>query len=361
MPSAWIERRPSGRGTRYRVKFRAGGREAMPRYAGSFATRKEALLRKQWVEGELAAMRIPDVTLVEPKRTETLRCVFEVWRESRIDVDEATAITYRTSQERVLAAAGDVAIDKLDVAWVAGLVAALHEKRAARESIRKTRAHLAMALDFAGVTPNPARAKAVKLPPDERVEVVPPTAEHMLGVFGILTRSLRLPLLVLDATGMRVGELAAIGWGDVDEPAHRWRVSQAIAKTRKARWVPVPADVFEAVVDLAPREDRDLEAPVFAGFNADRLRTAISRACKVSGVPVFSPHDVRHRRATLWHLQGVPAAEAAAWLGHSPQEHLATYAHATLVDRAELEYGALLEDARPVHPPVNPAAAKVAV
>lgn len=119
--------------------------------------------------------------------------------------------------------------------------------------------------------------------------------------------------------------------------------------------------VFGAVVELVRREDRDLEAPVFAGFGADRFRTAIGRACKASGVPVFSPHDVRHRRATLWHLQGVPAAEAAAWLGHSPQEHLATYAHATLVDRAELTYVDLLEDARPVHPSVHPAVAEVAV
>jgi hypothetical protein len=124
----------------------------------------------------------------------------------------------------------------------------------------------------------------------------------------------------------------------------RWfaSVSQAVSKTRRTRWVPVPAEVFAAVVERVPREDRDLEAPVFAGFGVDRFRTAIGRACKASGVPVFSPHDVRHRRATLWHLQGVPAAEAAAWLGHSPQEHLATYAQATLVDRDELEYVVLL-------------------
>jgi hypothetical protein len=30
-------------------------------------------------------------------------------------------------------------------------------------------------------------------------------------------------------------------------------------------------------------------------------------------------------------------AEAASWLGHSPQEHLKTYAHATLADRTELD------------------------
>lgn len=51
---------------------------------------------------------------------------------------------------------------------------------------------------------------------------------------------------------------------------------------------------------------------------------------------MFSPHDLRHRRATLWHLSGVPAVQAAAWLGHSPTEHLRTYAHATLIDRREI-------------------------
>jgi integrase len=64
-------------------------------------------------------------------------------------------------------------------------------------------------------------------------------------------------------------------------------------------------------------------------------------------VPLFSPHDLRHRRATLWHLQGVPAAEAAAWLGHSPQEHLKTYAHATLADRSEPGYVELTTRGKP--------------
>jgi len=58
---------------------------------------------------------------------------------------------------------------------------------AARESIRKTLATLAMVLDFAGVTPNPARDRvAVKLPREDRVEVNPPTAKHVLAVHGIL-------------------------------------------------------------------------------------------------------------------------------------------------------------------------------
>uniref|UniRef100_UPI0039835191 tyrosine-type recombinase/integrase n=1 Tax=Gaiella sp. TaxID=2663207 RepID=UPI0039835191 len=102
--------------------------------------------------------------------------------------------------------------------------------------------------------------------------------------------------------------------------------------------VPVHADVFGQVVELVPREDRDLDAQVFAGFGSDRFRTALGKACKHAGVPVFSPHQLRHRRATLWHLAGEPIAQAALWLGHSPQEHLKTYAHATLADRREVDY-----------------------
>jgi integrase len=182
----------------------------------------------------------------------------------------------------------------------------------------------------------------VKLPPKDQTEVDPPTADHVRAVHALLPKRYRLPLLALDATGMRVGELEQLTWGDLDEPARRWRVSAAVAKTGRARWVPVPPAILDAVAALMPREDRDLSGRVFAGFGADKLRTAITRACKAAAVPAFSPHDLRHRRATLWHLSGVPVVEAAAWLGHSPQEHLKTYAHATLVDRSEIAYGELL-------------------
>src|SRR5215217_7624690 len=99
----------------------------------------------------------------------------------------------------------------------------------------------------------------------------------------------RLPLLVLDATGMRVGELEGLTWGDVDEQRGRWRVSATVSKTRRARWIAVAPALFEAVAALVPRDDRHPDRRVFENFTTDRLRTAISRACVAAGVPVFSP------------------------------------------------------------------------
>ena len=102
---------------------------------------------------------------------------------------------------------------------------------------------------------------------------------HVEAVVRLLPTRYRLPALVLDATGMRIGELERLTWGDVDEPRQRWRVSAAVAKTGRARWVPVRDVLFEAVTALVPREDRISERPIFQGFGAERFRTAIARAC----------------------------------------------------------------------------------
>jgi integrase len=344
MASAWVDRRTTSKGEkRYRVRFRVGGAEAHPRYGGIFRTMREAKARRGWILGELAAMRVPDLTqLVEGPTAPTFATVAEAWRTSRVDVAEGTAATHRVNLGRILPLLGTSPIDAIQPADVAGLVTHLADGGLARESIRKTIATLGMVLDFARVAPNPARDKLVKLPRETKLELNPPTSEHILAVHWILPERYRLPLLVLDATGMRVGELEALTWGDVDEPRGRWRVSQAVSKTGRARWVSVPPALFGAVTGLVAREDRAPERRVFQGVTADRLRTAIGRACTTAGVPAFSPHDLRHRRISLLHLSGVPWARIGEHVG---QRNLAvtanTYSH-VLADEDELDYFALL-------------------
>jgi integrase len=359
MASVWIRTRPTAAGgKRYRVEYRLGGRESKSRYGGSFETLREAKLRKAWIAGELANMRVPDLAFTTVAEPETLRTLAARWQMSRVDVSKGTEQTYRVNLGRILSRLGDTAVDRIDAQAVAGLVAELHAEGLKKETIRKTLSTFAQVLDFGRVQPNPVRDRTVKLPHEETEELTPPAAPHVEAVFELLPSEYRLPLLVLDATGMRISELELLQWGDVDEPDLRWRVRRAATKTRRPRWVPFvefplgPIEAFAAVATLVPREDRDLRSQVFAGFDGDAFRTSLARACKAAAVPLFSPNDLRHRRATLWHLGGVPAAQAAAWLGHSPQEHLRTYAHATLADRSELNYPNLLARVRPVLFPV---------
>jgi integrase len=60
----------------------------------------------------------------------------------------------------------------------------------------------------------------------------------------------------------------------------------------------------------------------------DSTYRAMTQACKLAGVPHYHPHDLRHRRLTIWHQSGVPAREVAHRAGHSrTSEPLDTYSH----------------------------------
>lgn len=201
--------------------------------------------------------------------------------------------------------------------------------------------YLAAVLDEQGVDPNPARDKRIRLPHEARQEIKPPTADHVLAVHRLLPEGYRLPLLVLDDTGMRLSELERLSCGDVDEQKRRWRVSAAVSKTGRARWVKVTPAIFQAVTDLCPRDDRVPERRVFQGFGGDRFRTAIGRACTAAGIPAFSPHDLRHRRISLLLREEDPVT-VSRLVGHARASmSLDVYGH-VLLDEAEIDYEGVL-------------------
>ena len=104
MASTWILRRATKDGaTRYRVMYRAGGREAPNRYGGTFATMRDAKIRRDWLTGELAAMRVPDLAMLAPENAaETVLEACERWRASRVDVSESTRVLHRVALGRVV-------------------------------------------------------------------------------------------------------------------------------------------------------------------------------------------------------------------------------------------------------------------
>jgi integrase len=353
--SAWVEKRVTGDGVRYRL----GGREAPRLYAGVFRTMREARARRDWVVGELAARRVPDLsTLAAPASAVTLREASIRWQASRVDVRESTRIQHRTALGRVLPILGDKPINLITPADVADLVAELAAAEKARESIRKSVTALAMVLDHAGVAPNPARDRVqVRLPLAEPEEPEPPAAEHVEAAAWLLTPSYMVAMLVLEATGCRIGELEAARVGDLDEQRQAWLVRAAVSKTRRARWVNLPADLFDVIVDqLSAPEDRDPKASLFPGVTSDRLRMAIRRACRDAGMPVFAPHSLRHRYISLAHKQGDSWAEIGERVGQRSRLVTADrYSHA-LVDYRPVNRSELLKRVQAVSPSVAPPA-----
>jgi integrase len=345
MSSVWLTTRTTASGAkRYRVEYRLGGREAPTRYGGSFRTQREALARKAWVAGELAALRVPNLQALETaSRSQTVAAAGQRWLGSRIDVAPATKTRHGLELARIDHLLGRRLVDELAPAEIADFVATLATDYS-RATIRKTLQTLAMVLDHEGISPNPARDKEVRLPREDQEEISPPSAEQLEAIYRLLPSRHRLAFLFLDWSGARVASIDKTLVGDYDEQRRRVRLRAATTKTRKALWVelhPVLADALEA--RLGPREDRNIEACLFAGSGADALRTSMAKACKAAGIPLFSPHDLRHRRISLLHLRGVPWARIGEFVGQRNLSVTAdVYSH-VMLDEAELDYAALVE------------------
>ena len=344
MASVWIQKRKTASGVRHRVYCRLGGRESMPRYLGAFGTKREADARARWAENEIAALRAPDPrTLSAVSRSPLFAEAVERWIASRLDVAPATTKQHRVAANRAISHIGKHRLDEIKPDDLVSLVAALAQTHK-RESIRQTLGAIRMVLDHSEIAPNPVGSPKVKLPREEHVEIQPPEASHVERVFYALPREYRLPLLLLDATGMRVNELATLTWSDVDEQNGRWRVSARASKTGRARWVAVHPDLFTAVLAFVPREDRNADGKVFS-FTDARLRMAIKRACSATGTPHFSPHDLRHRRISLMHQAGSSWAVIGQYVGQVSKAVTAdTYTH-VLLDPREIGVEALLAQA----------------
>jgi integrase len=77
----------------------------------------------------------------------------------------------------------------------------------------------------------------------------------------------------------------------------------------------------------------DPTAPLFAwphktAVSGQTVHKVMERACKSAGIPHYHPHDLRHRRISLWHAQGVPAREIGERVGQRQiSTTLDTYTH----------------------------------
>jgi integrase len=339
MPSAWIDRR----GDRWIVRYRTGGRESKLFYGGSFKRKADAETRRRWVDGELAAMRVPDIHKLrdtQTARTPTVAAAADQWAHSRIDVPVQTRRMHVSALNRIWKTTPSLRskrVDEVTFMDVTDLVARLHAAGYKRETLRKTRTVLSQVLDYAGVDPNPARDERVRLPHERQVRHPTPLADHVETVASLVAREYVLPILVIDAAGPRVSEIVLAEIRDLDEHRRAIRLREETTKEGEARYLHLPRELFSAVMaTLPPREDREPNAKVFPGLTDANLRMAITRACKAGGVPHFSPHGLRRRRGSLFYKRTGSLAEVALLLGDTKRVASEHYVYA-LTDYREID------------------------
>jgi integrase len=190
---------------------------------------------------------------------------------------------------------------------------------------------LKMLLDFAGCEPNPARDKRVKVPTVRPEEPNPPTGKQFLAILDNVAGKYLLPFVVSEQTGMYISEVLSVTWGDVDVAERKIRLRFANVKAgirARARTIQVPDWLMDRIEAICPLEDRTADRKVFLGVGVEGARKAMDSACKLAGIPHFTPKNLRERRASIWHHGGVVAKTLAERLGHTKASmSLDVYSH----------------------------------
>ena len=159
----------------------------------------------------------------------------------------------------------------------------------------------------------------------------------------------------LALSGLRRGEIGGLRWTNIDFEAKTLTigptrisvdgkaVEQVDAKSEDSnRVLPVPDPLL---VELKAAKKRQLSEKLKVGvdytdldyvvcneagqpYHPDTLSKMWANTVTAAGVPRIRLHDARHTCGTTMHLQGVPAAVIAAWLGHADVAFtMRTYVH----------------------------------
>jgi integrase len=300
-------------------------------HLGSFKTKTEAELRKQWAERELAAGRTPDPKMIGgPTKRRLVRDVVAEWLDTRrADMRPASLESITDRTRPVVELVGNLDAAAVTPRDVQTMILALKDRGEANRTIRGRVSVLRMALDYAGVEPNPVDARSVKKPPSTGKRIVIPTPEEEELILGRLNAQHHAIMVFIGATGLRISEAVNLAWSDVDSGHDAIRVLSSKTAAGE-RWVQSEPD---APFTLPARpEGAEDWMRVFPVASRDAVGQGVARACRgragEKSTRMFSPHTWRHVHASRCLRNGMDVVRVAARLGHSnPTITLRTYAH----------------------------------
>ena len=273
-----------------------------------------ALARRAWIIGELAALRVPDVRLLDRGRLGAADAARrgrplegEPCRRRRLDARAAP----RRARPRAADPRRQARRHDHRRRHRRPHRAAPRGREEARNDLAKASSTSRSVLDYANLDTNPVRdtqrQAAARGKRRARAADPPSTSRPSTGRFPPFTGS-----RCCGSTGRALASAAVdtTRVGDYDETRRRIRLRKSTTKSRHALWVDVPGDARRRHQRDARRRAR-IATPTRgcspqSGSNA--LRTAIAQACRALAIPLWSPHDLRHRR-------DVAAAPARPLLG----------------------------------------------
>ena len=170
--------------------------------------------------------------------------------------------------------------------------------------------------------------------------------------------------------GLRMGELLALRWADVDWAGSALTVSRAISdgvetstKSGKVRRVPMGDDAAAALERLSKRANFTyLEDLVFCNLigrrlDSSALRRRFKRARDAAGLRPLRWHDLRHSYGSMLVAGGIDTVSVKEAMGHAQLQTTERYLHARPASELAEKFTAAIRasggSAIPVRPPAE--------
>jgi len=316
-------------------------------------TRSEAVAKLDELRRQADAAGV----LPQPGRR-TLGELLDAWMETKGPLWKArTLADYQATADRyVRPAMGSVLLNKITPERIARLLASYQRRgqhRTALKVYRLLAQALGLAVRWAWLGANPCgRVDAPRYQP-ERKELWTPAE---LAAFCDGTRDTWLWPLWMTAicSGCRLGELTALCWSDVDTARGTLSISKSVQRIHGQVTVSTPKTAAGRRVVTLPtmavaallrqwgwqQEQRGrlgerwqagelvFSSPRGRALSQRTVEHALGRECRRLGVPVMTPHMLRHLSASLLLSRGIPIPDVARRLGHADASiTLRVYAH----------------------------------
>jgi integrase len=144
-----------------------------------------------------------------------------------------------------------------------------------------------------------------------------------------------LMILLGGDAGLRLGEIVALEWGDIDLHARRMVVQRAdwlgqvnTPKGGRCRRLPLTQRLTSALkAGRHLRSNRVLSLENGSPFTRDRVIKAIRASERVAGVPHSGVHILRHTFCSHLAMRGAPAKAIQELAGHASLATTQRYMH----------------------------------
>lgn len=185
------------------------------------------------------------------------------------------------------------------------------------------------------------------------VPVIPTDEQFALMLADCKMKKKELILLIAGKCGLRLGEIFALKWDDINFKAKEIRVDEAFARTEAKqygfkepksengfRFVPCPDEILEKLQDYKMNPYKSKESNKVISFNIfdgrpDNFSNNFAKSMDKLGMGEIRFHDLRHYCASWLYKNGIPDHVAAEMLGHDIAVLKGIYQHLGLDDKAK--------------------------